>query len=85
MDESPPPADPRRPELGPSEYAAAAEGPPSRLTDDERSLLAHLALRRVAADLARLSWLARGGGVKDQVSSHERAGPLYYPSHRVGA
>jgi hypothetical protein len=51
MDESPPPADPTRPELGPSVYAAAAVGIPSQLSDDERSLLAHLALRRVAADL----------------------------------
>jgi hypothetical protein len=31
------------------------------------------------AQLARVSWLARGGGVKYQVSSHERVGPLYYP------
>jgi hypothetical protein len=46
-----PPADPTRPELGPSEYVAAAGGPPSRLTDDERYLLADMALRRVAADL----------------------------------
>jgi hypothetical protein len=29
--------------------------------------------------LARVSWLARGGGVKYQVSSHEWVGPLYYP------
>jgi hypothetical protein len=47
-----PPADPAHPELGPSEYAAAAMGSPSRLTDDERSLLTYLALRRVADDLA---------------------------------
>jgi hypothetical protein len=52
MDAHRPPADPAHPELGPSEYAGAAEGPPSRLTDDERSLLADMALRRVAADLA---------------------------------
>jgi hypothetical protein len=52
MDESRPPADPNRPELGPSEYAATAEGPPSRLTDDERSLLTYMALRWVAAELA---------------------------------
>jgi hypothetical protein len=52
MDESRPPADPTRPELGPSEYAAAAAGPPSRLTDAERRLLATMAMRQVAADLA---------------------------------
>jgi hypothetical protein len=52
MDESRPPADPNRPWLGPSEYAGAAGGPPSRLTDDERRLLAVMAMRRVAADLA---------------------------------
>jgi hypothetical protein len=51
MDESRPPADPNRPELGPSEYAATTIGHPSRLTDDERYLLADMALRRVAADL----------------------------------
>src|SRR5512132_686157 len=43
-----PPADPAHPELGPSGYAVSAMGPPSRLTDEERSLLADLALRRVA-------------------------------------
>jgi hypothetical protein len=47
-----PPANPAHPELGPSGYAASAMGPPSRLTDDERSLLTYLALRRVADDLA---------------------------------
>jgi hypothetical protein len=47
-----PPADPNRPALGPSEYVGSAIGPPSRLTDDERYLLAYMARRRVAADLA---------------------------------
>jgi hypothetical protein len=46
-----PPADPAHPELGPSEYAASSRGCPSQMTDDERSLLAYLALRRVADDL----------------------------------
>jgi tetratricopeptide (TPR) repeat protein len=36
------------------------------------------------AALARLSWLARGGGVKYQVSSGERVGSLYYPPQRLG-
>jgi hypothetical protein len=35
--------------------------------------------------LARLSWLARGGGVKPQVSSYEWTGLLYYPPQRLGA
>jgi hypothetical protein len=52
MDFPRPPADPNRPELGPSEYAATTEGVPSRLTDDERHLLAYMARRRVAQDLA---------------------------------
>jgi len=39
----------------------------------------------VVSLLARVSWLARGGGVKYQVSSHERVGPLYYPPQRLGA
>jgi hypothetical protein len=47
-----PPADPAHPELGPSEYAASAMGYPSRLTDEERSLLTYLALRHVADELA---------------------------------
>jgi hypothetical protein len=51
MDETRPPADPNRPELGPSAYAATTEGVPSRLTDAERRLLAYMARRRVAADL----------------------------------
>jgi hypothetical protein len=46
-----PPADPAHPELGPSEYAAAAIGVPSRLTDAERRLLATMAMRQVAHDL----------------------------------
>jgi hypothetical protein len=51
MDEFIPLADPNRPELGPSAYVGAGHGPPSRLTDDERELLAELALRRVAQHL----------------------------------
>jgi hypothetical protein len=47
-----PPADPAHPELGPSEYAVSAMGHPSRLTDEERSLLTYLALRHVADELA---------------------------------
>ena len=41
--------------------------------------------RRFRWWLARLSWLARGGGVMSQVSSHERVRSLYYPPHRRGA
>jgi hypothetical protein len=35
--------------------------------------------------LARLSWLARGGGVKSQVSWLGPARALYYPPQRLGA
>jgi hypothetical protein len=51
MDAFIPPADPTRPGLGPSEYAARGFGPPSRLTDAERRLLMRLARDRVADDL----------------------------------
>ena len=40
---------------------------------------------RARAILARLSWVACGGGVECQVSGRERARVLYYPTHRRGA
>ena len=53
-----------------------------------RNVLAHGITRgeeAVVRDLARLSWLACGGGVMSQVSSHERTWRLYYPTQRLGA
>jgi uncharacterized integral membrane protein len=35
--------------------------------------------------LARVSWLLESWGMKPQVSSHEQAWLLYYPTHRLGA
>jgi hypothetical protein len=41
--------------------------------------------RKVRLLLARLSWLACGGGVKYQVSGREWVRPAYYPTQRRGA